>query len=358
MKVVVDINHPAHVHYFKNFIWEMEKRGHEILITASHKDVATELLQIYDLAFVDLGSYGSSPLEKMLNVPIMDLKMYRAVKNFNPDILIGFSSIRAAHVSKVIRKPSIILDDTEHAKWEHRLYVPFTDTILTPSCFLKEFGEMHLRFNGYLELASLHPKYFKPAPSVLEEFGLNEQERFFILRFVSWDANHDVGQQGIQNKKGLVHALEEFGRVLISAEGVLPKDLEHYRIDLSPEKIHDILHYATVYVGEGATMAAECSVLGTPAIYISSLNGTMGNFIDLEKEYGLVYCFADSEEATVKALEMAQDPTIKERWRMKREKLLDEKIDVTAFLTWFVENYPSSVSEVFNTAQFSEKSSH
>ena len=78
MRIVVDINHPAHVHYFKNFIWEMEKRGHEILITASHKDVATELLHRYNLPFIDLGSYGSSLVKKILNLPIMDLKMYRA----------------------------------------------------------------------------------------------------------------------------------------------------------------------------------------------------------------------------------------------------------------------------------------
>ena len=27
MRIVVDINHPAHVHYFKNFIWEMQKKA-------------------------------------------------------------------------------------------------------------------------------------------------------------------------------------------------------------------------------------------------------------------------------------------------------------------------------------------
>ncbi len=344
MKIVVDINHPAHVHYFKNFIWEMEKRGHEILITASHKDVATELLQISGLPFIDLGSYGSSPMEKMLNVPIMDIKMYRAVKGFNPDILMGFSSIRAAHVSKLIGKPSIILDDTEHAKWEHRLYVPFANTILTPNCFMKELGPKHLRFDGYLELAALHPNYFKPDPTVLEDLGLNEQDRFFILRFISWDAGHDIGQQGIRNVKELVDSLERCGRVLISAEGTLPTDLERFRISVSPEKIHHLLHYATLFVGEGATMAAESAVIGTPAIYISSLAGTMGNFIDLEERYDLVYSFVNSEEAKVKALEMAHDPNLKARWRTKCEALLGEKIDVTAFLARFVEDYPSSVS--------------
>jgi hypothetical protein len=29
-------------------------------------------------------------------------------------------------------------------------------------------------------------------------------------------------------------------------------------------------------------------------------------------------------------------------WRIKRDKLLNDHIDVTAFLVWFVENYPES----------------
>jgi len=33
---------------------------------------------------------------------------------------------------------------------------------------------------------------------------------------------------------------------------------------------------------------------------------------------------------------------IREEWQKKREKMLSEKIDVTAFLVWFVETWPDS----------------
>ena len=32
MKIIVDILHPAHVHFFKNIIWELEKQGYEFKI--------------------------------------------------------------------------------------------------------------------------------------------------------------------------------------------------------------------------------------------------------------------------------------------------------------------------------------
>ena len=207
MRIVVDINHPAHVHYFKNFIWEMEREGHEVLITASEKDVALKLLDSYGFNYIRMGSYGNSLAKKVMNVSVMDLKMYKAVKNFKPDIFVGFGSIRAAHISKLMGKRCINLEDSEHSRWENRLYTPFTDAVLTPSCFQGDLGKKHIRYNSYTELAYLHPNYFTPNPAVLDEMGLSKDDTFIILRFVSWTASHDVGQHGIRNKIELVREL-------------------------------------------------------------------------------------------------------------------------------------------------------
>jgi hypothetical protein len=29
MNILVDIGHPAHMHFFKNFLWDMQKKGHD-----------------------------------------------------------------------------------------------------------------------------------------------------------------------------------------------------------------------------------------------------------------------------------------------------------------------------------------
>ena len=89
-------------------------------------------------------------------------------------------------------------------------------------------------------------------------------------------------------------------------------------------------------------MATEASVLGTPSIYISSLVGTMGNFIELEQKYDLLYSFREPDKAIQKALELIQQPDLKEKWAKKREGLLADKIDVTQFMVDFIENYPES----------------
>ena len=356
MRLVVDINHPAHVHYFRNLIREMEARGHEVLITASEKDISYQLLEKYGLPYVKIGNYGGSIVRKMINIPLLDVRMYHAVKRFRPDLFLGFGSIRGAHVSRLLGKPCIALDDTEHAKWEHRLYVPFTDAILTPACFGKEFGDKHLRYNGYTELQYLHPNQFSPDPAVLNELGLTTDDRFTVVRFVSWQASHDVRQHGVVDRIGLVRELEKSGRVVISAEGALEPQLEEYRLRMSPEKMHDLLFYATLYLGEGGTMASEAALLGTPAVYVSSLAGTMGNFIELEERYDLLYSFSDGDEAAVRAKQILEDPLSKERWREKRDRMLHEKIDTTAFMIWFVENFPDSQAEMRNRRDLQSQS--
>jgi uncharacterized protein len=338
MKIVVDINHPAHVHYFKNFIREMQKRGHEILITASDKEISYTLLDNYGFSYVKIGNYGKSLLQKMINIPLLDLKMYLTVRKFQPDLFLGFGSIRSAHVSKLMRKPCIALDDTEHAKWEHLLYVPFTDIIVTPSCFKKDFGKKHIRYNGYTELSYLHPHYFTPDPGVLKEIGIGMDEPYCILRFISWNASHDIGHTGIENKLDFIRIIEKYARVFISSEGPLPEPLKKYELKTAPEKMHDLLYFASFYIGEGGTMATEAAVLGTPSILISSLAKYCGVHNELRENYQLQYFFDNENEAVDFISILINHKLIKKEWQTKRDVMLSEKIDVTGFMVDLVEH--------------------
>ena len=354
MRIVVDIGHPAHVHFFKNFIWEMKGRGHDVLITATRKDVSLELLNDYGFNYIDMGSYGDSPVKKIMNILVMDFKMYRVVKKFKPDILMGVAPIRAAHVSKIVRKPCIAFDDNDHAKAEATLYSPFSEVVVTPFCFKKDLGKKHIKYNGYKELAYLHPDYFKPDPSILDELGLKKNDKFVILRFVSWQAIHDVGQHGFDTaaKYKLVNKLEEYARVFITTEASLPAGLDKYRTPLSPKRLHDLLYYANMFVGDCGTTAVEAGILGTPAVRYNSFVGPndLGFFIALgQKKDELVYSFSELDQAIAKAQEIITNETMKQEWLKNRQRMLADKIDVTKFIVDFVENYPKSSKKYGNS---------
>jgi len=346
LRVLVDIGHPAHVHFFKNTIWNLEKKGHQVMVISRDKDVVIDLLNAYGIPHIVLSKVKpgkSNLLEEWL---IRESKTLKIAKQFDPDILMGILSPPVAHIAWMQRKKSIIFNDTEHAIIAQKLTYPFCDIICTPSCYKKNEGKKQIRYSGYHELAYLHPSYFTPRPEVLKDLGVEVGEPFTILRFVSWGAHHDVGQHGIKNKIALVRELEKFGKVFITSEGPLAKEFEMYRIRVTPEKIHHLLYYATLYVGEGATMAVESAILGTPSIYISTLAGTMGNFSELEKKYGLLFNYSDSESALAKTLELLKDPELKKTWGLKRAALLRDKINVTEFMVKLIESLPEKKSGV------------
>lgn len=345
MKIVVDINHPAHVHLFKNLIWNMCKDGHEILITASEKDVAFKLLDNYGLNYIAMGSYGHSILNKLANIPLMDLKMYQAIKNFHPDMIVGLGSIRAAHVSKLIKRPSIIFDDDEYS---YPYYSPFCDVICGFSGFKKQ-GKKIIKIDSYKELAYLHPNYFKPRKSLIKNAGISGNEEFILLRFVGWQAFHDINKSGfsLEEKRKLVKELSEYCTVFISSESRLPQDLEKYKLPISPENIHDFIYYAKLIICDSQTMTTEAGVLGTPAIRCNSFVGIndMGNFIELEHKYSLIYNYSDSNKVMAKAIDLVKLKDLKHEWAFKRDHLLNSKANLTLFMLWFIENYPDSLQE-------------
>jgi predicted glycosyltransferase len=347
MRVLIEIGHPAHVHQFRHVIYELRRKGHEVCVATTDKEITLALLNAYKLEYALLGvNKGGGVAYKSALLLKSFLKMLTVVKIFKPDIFVSRGSPVSAITSRLLNKPHISFYDTEHTSMQDAITVPLTDTIIVPSCYQKNHGQTQIAIDGYKELMYLHPARFTPNPAVLTELGLAEGDPFIIVRFVSWQASHDVGQHGIRDKVGLVKALEQYGRVLITSEGALPPELQPYQIRVSPEKLHDLLYYATLYVGEGGTTASEAAVLGTPSIYVSSLVGTMGNFIELEETYDLLYSFTDGGAALDKAVEILQDPKSKDKWRIKRDRLLTDKIDVTEFMVWFVENYPRSFTEM------------
>jgi predicted glycosyltransferase len=352
MRLLVDIAHPAHVHFFKNFMKGMAAKGHEIRITARDKEVTLSLLEAYGFPYINRGSIQRQVWKKALDMVRIDARLLRIARDFRPDFLLGFHNPYIAHAGALLRKPSLIFTDTEGVRIASLLTYPFASAICTPSCFREKINpKKHVTFQGYKELAYLHPSVFTPRAEDLGEIGLARSDPFIILRFISWAAIHDTTLRGIRGgtEMEFVRSLEDFGRVLITSERPLPGDLERYRVRISPEKIHSLLSFARLYIGEGGTMTTEAAVLGTPAIHIEATSSGLasgelsGNFLELRDLYDLLYFFPDQESALQKALAILRNGNSKAEWQKKREKLLSDKIDVTSWMIRFVEGFPSTL---------------
>jgi len=331
-KILFDIGHPADVHFFKNLIWAMEKKGHEILITARRKESTFQLLDYYNFDFIDLGENKKGLFKKAVGLAQTDLKLYKISRKFKSDILTGFASPYITHVAKLLIKKSVLFNDTEHATLNNRLSIPYSDYFVTPSSFRGDYGEKHIKFDGYKELAYLHPTWFKEEKDALKELDIKKNEEYFIVRLVSWQASHDVGYIGASKEDTikLIKTLEETGRVLLSSE-YYDKDFEEYYTKVHPAKIHTLMNHCSLYIGEGATMATEAAVLGKPSFFISPLMGKLGYLEELEKRYGLLLSFKTISDSIDK-VEDILDGNFSKDWAQKKNRMLKEKIDVTSFM--------------------------
>jgi len=334
MKIIIDILHPAHIHFFKYFIKEMEKKGHKILVTARDKEVALKLLKAYGINYIVISRIRKGKLGLLSEFISRNIKFLKICKRFKPDLLMGIMGPTISVIGKLMRIPSLVFYDTEHAKLTNFFSYKLATYVITPSCY-KGKVKNQVRYNGYHELAYLYPKRFRPNKKILKEAGLKKGEKFFIVRFVSWQASHDIKAKGfsLEEKRKLIELLKKYGKVIITSEKPLPKEFEPYRLSISPEKIHDLLYFADMYIGEGATMASEAAVLGTPAIYVSTLK--LG-YLEEEEKYGLVYNFSKADKAIKKVSELLKNKNLKKEHQKRKKKMLKDKIDVTEWMIDFV----------------------
>jgi len=353
MKVLVFVNHPAQVHLFKNIVWKLQEHGHTVEIALREKDVALYLLEKYGFKYTSVGKYHPTMIGKGYELITTDYKSYKLARKFRPDILVDVG-IYGAHTSKFIRKPSIMfIDDDRGGEIVEFLAIPFSDVVLTLASVrtnFAKFGKKEIRVNSFKELAYLHPNWFKPDKTVLSEAGISENKEHALLRFVSWTSYHDFRKIGldIESKRRIIGILEDHGVVpYISSEIPLPEEFEKYRLPVPPEKLHGLLYYAKLLIGDSQTMTTEAACLGVPAIKCNDyVADDDSNFIELEKEYGAIFRFTNPDEALSKLNQLLDMPNLREQWMDKRRKILSDKIDLTSFMVWFIENYPESVREM------------
>jgi predicted glycosyltransferase len=334
MRILVDIGHPGHVHFFKHAIRRWKALGHDVFVSSRQKDVAVALLEHYGFHHQVTSTIRGGRAGMAREYAQRVWSLLNLARRFRPDVITAVGGVFIAPVGRIAGVPSVVFIDTETVAHDRYLTQPFATVIHTPDCFLRSLGPRHRRYPGLHDLAYLHPNHFRADPSVLGELNVVAGEPYIILRFVGWNASHDLGESGFsaEAKNRIVLTLRRFGRIFITSELPLPADLEAYRLQIAPHRAHDALYYAALLMTDGGNMATEAGVLGTPSISSSTVVDRLGYFHELQK-YQLVFTSVDFESALSKAVEMVQDPEAKSVWRQRTRQLLADKIDVAQYVT-------------------------
>lgn len=347
MKILFDINHPAHVHFFRNPIKLLIDRGHEVMVTSRDKEMALDLLEELGIPNRKLSSLGGGGLLSLGKELIQrNLALLKVVREFRPDAMAAIGGTSIAQVGFLMRVPSLVFYDTENAKLQNSITYPFSSCVLVPRCYEAWLPKSrHVRYAGYHELSYLHRDYFRADPEIARANGLAQDRDNYFLRIVSWQANHDVGEQGWTPEMlhKLIDKLGRTGNVIISSERDLPAEFAPYLYKGKVSDVHHVLAFCKLFIGESATMASECAVMGVPAIYAAETGRGYTN--EQEDRYGLVRNIFSIEDSLImravdELLSISDDELT-----TKHAQLLKETIDVAKFVADSIVDFPQVLLE-------------
>lgn len=349
MRILVYLGHPAHFHAYKNSIKTWKTQGHEVAILIKKKDILEDLLLEYGLPFHNILEEGRKDTNFGIFIGMIKraYRLFLFCLSYKPNILTG-TSVENSFVGLLLGIPVVNIneDDAAVVPLYAKLSYPTATAILNPQvCNSGKWDTKATKYNSYQELAYLHPNQFTPDKSIVEKYFSTEQP-YFILRFAKLNAHHDSGIQGInlEISQRVIAMLEPFGRVFITSERILEKELEKYRIAVKTLDMHHVMAFSKMYVGDSQTMAAEAGVLGVPFVRFNDFVGRIGYLRELEDDYNLGFGIKPSEVNRLYQVveELLQMPNRKAVFQERRQKMLSEKIDFAKFLTWFIESYPES----------------
>jgi hypothetical protein len=339
MNVLISISHPAWAHQFHHIIDILKKRGHKVKVLVIKKDKNWEILDQYGIDYTIVGeTTGKGKIDKAFILLVTTWRHLVEAIKFKADVLIGRPSPMMAITAFLTRKKNIVYSDTERSVESLFFTKLFSYKILTPMMYRKDLGKKQMRVETFKELFYLHPNYFRPNPEDVRLVGLEPGEKFSFVRFVAWNASHDLGHKGFTNeqKMELIKHLEKYGKVILSTEEDLPSEFDKYIKKVPHTKLHSVMSQAQLFVGEGLTMAFECNVMGVHAIFTSELSS--GAADEMEQRYHLLYSIHDREnmiEKTKKKIdELLSKEDIEKVGKEKQKKLLQDKKD---FNEWWVD---------------------
>lgn len=340
MNILIDIGHPAHVHIFKEIAKILVSKGDKVFFTVREGEKESELLNSLKLPYSVIGKKRKSLSGKLVWLLVFTFRILVISKRQKTDMFLSHGSMYAGIASFFRRKPHIALEDTGNME-QLLISKPFSDVILSPDSLKLDLGKKHIKYKGIHELYYLCPTCFSPDPAVKTLLGIQKNENYCLLRFISWGATHDKGHAGIndQGKNELINYLKGRYRLFISSESELPENLKQYKFPLSPEWLHHAIAFSEIVITEGATIASESTLLGIPVIYINSRESDL---IDEHEKWGLLVHFRNFEGVLEKVSELINDPFSRSNYTAKRDEMLRTKIDVTSFLVWFIEKFPDS----------------
>lgn len=276
MKFWFDISNSPHINLFSGLLAELKQGGHETIITCRPLANTVDLLKLENIDFAVVGEhYGKNIVRKSLGFPIRVLQLYEHLAGEGIDAAISQSSFHSPVTSRLLRVPSIYMNDNEHALGNIPAFLAAKRILVPEFLALEKVAKHGARLNKVRQYPGVKEGIYLwkvaekldrlPAPKAKARPSV-------YIRPEPWTA---------QYYRGRINFLDD---IILKLRGeaeisILPRGREqglHYKGDKfkgitvvdGAVSVETIARDCDFFIGAGGTMTREMAVLGIPTISV------------------------------------------------------------------------------------------
>jgi len=276
----IDLDNSPHVPFFVPIIRELEKQGHSVLLTARDCFQVCGLADMFGLSYKRAGRhYGKHKVMKLAGIAVRTAQILPTILRKRPDLAVSHGSRAQLTVASLLRIPSVVISDYEHAKvWAviHPTWVMTPEVIANDLINLDK--EHILSYPGIKE--DVYVPNFSPDVEIKNQLGLNGKDVVVTVRPPANEAHYHNPESDVLFRE----VMEVLGRHPQTKIVVLPRnDRQADSVRTSwprlfesgkamvPKKVVDglnLIWYSDLVISGGGTMNREAAALGVPVYSI------------------------------------------------------------------------------------------
>ena len=274
MKIWIDLTNAPHINFFKPFVKRWEDEGYEIIFTARNLSNTIDLIDQCGWRYAQIGGHaGKNKLRKVLYFPKRIYLLYKFLKRNKPNIGISHSSFYSPIVCKLLKIPSIYLNDNEYAKGNYLAFKFATvnmlpEFLLNKAHKLKWLKKYTIKFYpGIKEGIYLSQRNIK-----VENNQQYQAKTKIFIRLEPSTAEYYKGNSSFMDP--IIQKLNITNEVVILPRS--EEQINHFKKDQfkgvhvceKPMLLQDIARECNFFIGAGGSMTRELAFLGVPTLSV------------------------------------------------------------------------------------------
>jgi predicted glycosyltransferase len=340
-RIWIDIDNSPHVPFFIPIIEELQKIGHEVILTARDAYQVRELLNLYHLQCKIVGRhYGKNRIAKILGTCMRAARLIPAMANKKIDLAVSHGSRAQMLCGFVLGIPTLLILDYEYIAMMGFIRPDwiFVPEIIPDSKELNPKRQV-LRYPGLKE--DVYVPRLRLDPSVGKQLGLDENDIVVTVRPPAVEAHYHNPEAEVlldaalnlltqapdvrvillpRNENQARHLRETWGKWIGSRKIVIP---EHVVDGIN------LIWFSDLVVSGGGTMNREAAALGVPVYSIfRGKIGAVDRYLQQVGRLTLIESVEDVKEKIVLKRREKNEKKLCDR-RPALQAIVDGIVDIT-----------------------------